>query len=639
MSLSKRKEFAGFLGALLSVSVLLIPFHMMQTHPAQAAQKKLPEQNVISTEYAQEGKLFDSDRVHTINLHISDENWNYMTSHALEEKYVTCDAEIDGELFQNIAIRPKGNSSLTSIKNQGSTHFSFKIEFDHNDPAVTYYGLDKLSLNNLGQDPSCMKDFFAYHLMNDMGVSAPLSSYSVLQLNGEDFGLYLSVEAVEDSFSYRNYGEDYGKLYKPDSFAMDTLGIDAMLDYYPGSSLWTNEQIMTGAYYADTTPGDRADILGAMLSTVFTPEQTAVAALQYVGDEPENYNDLWSSAVFKIKDEDKTRLINSIKTLNTSDTPLSVLDTDSLLRYFAVHNFVNNYDGYTSMFVHNFYLHEKDGILSMIPWDYNLAFGSFNYESAVSSIISKDTGFDAIPDTGNAMNINQSMINYPIDTPLYSLEMSSRPLVNALLSDESTLEAYHQIFDELLTTCFENGRYDKLYEQTYENIRPYVEQGLTFYDISKFEQGSETIHKYCQYRAESVRGQLDGSIPSTDALQLKNPDSLIQPKGLDVSRLADFGSLLPLLDADTIIGVIHVFLQNDFTYNTNGAVEAIHYYVNHPLKLVGRVPALMQIDTVREIAVQKLLPILLIFTAFLTLLIVVIVKLIRRRKHIKSQNP
>ena len=579
MSLSKRKEFAGFLGALLSVSVLLIPFHMMQTHPAQAAQKKLPEQNVISTEYAQEGKLFDSDRVHTINLHISDENWNYMTSHALEEKYVTCDAEIDGELFQNIAIRPKGNSSLTSIKNQGSTHFSFKIEFDHNDPAVTYHGLDKLSLDNLGQDPSCMKDFFAYYMMNEMNVPAPLSSYTLVKLNGEEFGLYLAAEAVEDSFCYRNYGNNFGTLYKH------------------------------------------------------------IASLQYVGENEKDYSLIFDTTVFDITEADKRRLIDAVKILNTSDTPTAVLDTDTLLRYFAVHNFVNNYDGYTSMFVHNFYLHEKDGILSMIPWDYNLAFGSFNYESAVSSIISKDTGFDAIPDTGNAMNINQSMINYPIDTPLYSLEMSSRPLVNALLSDESTLEAYHQIFDELLTTCFENGRYDKLYEQTYENIRPYVEQGLTFYDISKFEQGSEMIHKYCQYRAESVRGQLDGSIPSTDALQLKNPDSLIQPEGLDVSRLADFGSLLPLLDADTIIGVIHVFLQNDFTYNTNGAVEAIHYYVNHPLKLVGRVPALMQIDTVREIAVQKLLPILLIFTAFLTLLIVVIVKLIRRRKHIKSQNP
>lgn len=38
--------------------------------------------------------------------------------------------------------------------------------------------------------------------------------------DGEDWGLYLAVEGVEESFLLRNYGTDYGELYKPDSMEM-----------------------------------------------------------------------------------------------------------------------------------------------------------------------------------------------------------------------------------------------------------------------------------------------------------------------------------------------------------------------------------------------------------------------------------
>ncbi|MBR0484539.1 MAG: CotH kinase family protein, partial [Oscillospiraceae bacterium] len=562
-----------------------------------------------------------SDTVHTINIIISEENWNSMTSHAEDEIYAPCDAEIDGELIQNIAIRPKGNSSLSSISGQGSTHFSFKIEFDHFDDAVTYHGLDKLSLNNLGQDPSCMKDFMAYHLMNDMGVSAPLSSYTVLQLNGEDFGLYLAVEAVEDAFCFRNYGEDTGQLYKPDSFGMDSLDMSGMLKYEKGSSLWVSEQIMNGNYYADASAGDRADILGAMLNSVFTPDQTAIASLQYAGNNPENYADLWNTSVFKPKTADKERLISSIRTLNQGENPLSVLDTDSLLRYFAVHNFVNNYDGYTSMFVHNFYLHEKDGILSLIPWDYNLAFGSFNYESAVSSVIPQDF-FDCVPEKGNAMSAEQSMINYPIDTPLYSVEMQNRPLVNVLFSNPETLEQYHEILDEMLNTCFENGKYEKLYQQACEQIRPYVEKNLTFYTPEQFGKGSQAMQYYLTYRAESIRGQLDGTIPPTSEGQKAHPETLIQPEGLNLTDLADFGALVPVLNENLLSKVLNLFLENNFDYNTAGAVEAIHYYAGHPVKLAKKVPVLMQIPEIRSAVMQKTAPYLVIFVLFIILLIV-----------------
>ena len=62
-----------------------------------------------------------------------------------------------------------------------------------------------------------MQDYLVYQLMDDYGVASPLCSYAYITVNGEDWGLYLAVEGVEDSFLSRNYGSDEGELYKPDS--------------------------------------------------------------------------------------------------------------------------------------------------------------------------------------------------------------------------------------------------------------------------------------------------------------------------------------------------------------------------------------------------------------------------------------
>lgn len=150
-----------------------------------------------------------------------------------------------------------------------------------------------------------MKDFMSYTMFNDMGVAAPLSSYSVLQKNGEDFGLYLSVEAVEDSFRIRNYGKDDVNLYKPEIFDLNKLATDGMTDRQQLL------QIISGEYYADKGKGDRLDILYDLWGYVFTPEFSQVPSLKYIGDNAEDYNALWDSSVFKCTDEDKCCTVSS----------------------------------------------------------------------------------------------------------------------------------------------------------------------------------------------------------------------------------------------------------------------------------------------------------------------------------------
>lgn len=291
-----------------------------------------------STAMAYETALFDTSKVHTINIIMDD--WDEFTANCKSEEYYACTVVIDGETFKNVAIRGKGNTSLSQVTND---RYSYKIEFDHYTDALTYHGLDKLCLNNIIQDNTYMKDYLCYQMMQQMGVAAPLCSYAYLTVNGEDWGLYLAVEAVEESFLQRSYGSDYGELYKPDSTEMG------------------------GGNFAGGSGS--ADVL-----------------LQYIDDDPDSYSNIFDNAKTSCSEADKARLIAALKTLSSEDAS-SAVDADMVIRYFVAHNFVLNFDSYTGSMIHNYYLYEKGGQLQMIPWDYNLAFGGFQSSGGATALV------------------------------------------------------------------------------------------------------------------------------------------------------------------------------------------------------------------------------------------------------------
>ncbi|MBQ5389838.1 MAG: CotH kinase family protein, partial [Clostridia bacterium] len=145
-----------------------------------------------------ENRIFDTSRVHTIDIVMED--WEGFLETCTDEEYVTCSVIIDGEAYKNVAIRAKGNTSLSSVRSYGNDRYSFKLEFDHYDSTKSYHGLDKLVLNNLIQDNTMLKDYATYQMMLKAGAAAPLCSFSFITVNGEDWGLYLSLEAVEDEW-------------------------------------------------------------------------------------------------------------------------------------------------------------------------------------------------------------------------------------------------------------------------------------------------------------------------------------------------------------------------------------------------------------------------------------------------------
>ncbi len=481
-----------------------------------------------------ESRLFDTDKVHTIDIVIED--WDGFLETAQSEVYSDCSVVIDGEAYKNVGIRGKGNTSLSTVSSMDSERYSFKIEFDRYDSNKSYHGLDKLCLNNVIQDNSYMKDYLAYRMMNEFGVSAPLCSFAYITVNGEDWGLYLAVEGVEDSFLKRNYGNLYGALYKPDSMNFGGgrgNGKDFdMGDFTKKSDSENNENSEGG--FSQFAPPDMQGGMMQMPEGMQMPENFDFSAmengdfkmpdmggfgmgssdvkLKYSDDNYDSYSNIFNSAKTDITNTDKNRLIASLKDLSNYENLEEVVDIEKVIRYFVVHNFVCNGDSYTGSMIHNYYLYEEDGQLSMIPWDYNLAYGTFQG--------SNSTG----------------QVNSPIDTPV-SGDMNERPMVGWIFSDDNYTQIYHEYFSEFLAEVDITGIIDRAEKL----ISQYVEKDPTkFCTYEEFEKGVETLRAFCQLRSESVKGQLNGTIPSTTEGQNADDSALIDASGI---TLSDMGTM------------------------------------------------------------------------------------------------
>ena len=497
------------------------------------------------TELSYENRLFDDSHIHTIDVVMDD--WASFIETCENEEYSVCTAVIDGESFSNVAIRAKGNTSLSSVSKYGNNRYSFKIEFDHYD-SKTYYGLDKLSLNNIIQDNTYMKDYLVYTLMREQGVPSPLCSFVNILINGEPFGVYLAVEGIEDSFIERNYGTSDGDLYKPDNTGMgggrgngkdfsestfnETKADDFSDSQEPQTenNNFTPPQASTDENGSFTLPQASTDENGS-----FTPPDASGnkgnfggmggangsddVLLKYIDDDYNSYSNIFGNAKTNVTNEDKARLVASLKALNEGTDISLCVDIQEVIDYFVVHNFVCNFDSYTGQMIHNYYLYEENGILSMLPWDYNLAFGGFM------------SGADA-----------QTLVNFPIDSPVSGGDAQDRPMIAWIFNNEEYLQLYHQRMEYFISNIFETGYFENKLETVYGYLSSAVKEDATsFCSYDEFTKGVTALKEFCLLRAESVAGQLSGDIPSTSQGQSENSSTLIDTGSLNVNDMGSMG--------------------------------------------------------------------------------------------------
>lgn len=501
--------------------------------------------------------LFDTSEIMTVNIIMDEDQWQELLDNAISEKYYACDVEINGKTISNVGIRTKGNTSLSSIANDPDTdRYSFKIKFDKYVDGQTCMGLDKLVLNNNFADATNRKEALVYDMFQYLGADASLYHYAKISVNGEYWGTYLALEAVEDSFKLRNYGVSDGKLYKPETMGMgndqkeDGINSDMSdrnVDTDADTNADTNVDSNTNIFGSeevdlarDNNPMDRperpqGDFDQAGMDEKFKDPQggsgdfgnrNGGADLNYTDDDVDSYSTIWDGADGKVTDSDKERVVNAIKNINEGTDLTAYLDIDNILKYMAVHEFVVNLDSLSGNMAHNYYLYENDGQLNIIPWDYNLSFGGM-----------MNGGMGGSPGRESTESSEAtSMINDPIDTPFDGTDF-----FDALLENEEYLAQYHGYLRQLAEEYVQGGRLQEVWERLDAQTDELIETDPTaFYTAAEYEEAKETLWTVLQLRAESVLGQLDGTIPSTDDGQQNAQDTLIDGSAIELSVMGEF---------------------------------------------------------------------------------------------------
>lgn len=356
---------------------------------------------------------FDSSSLMRVDVTV-DSAWQAMLDSAASEEYIECDIALNGESVSSAGIRCKGNSSLSMTQDE---RYSFKINFGEYVKKQTFHGLDKMVLNNTQSDNTFIKEYLSCYLLNRAGAKTPLFAMAEIYINGEYWGLYLAVECIDDAFIERNFSTDGGFLYKPDG--TDGMGGGRSGDQDDG--------------FSDFTPPDMSDFGNMTPPDGFN-----------MGDNAQN--DETASDGTTPPDKPSASTDASAKpdgSASNAPTPSDLPDDD--FSDFTPPDENGGFGGsaqsaaalgYLGNMLHNYFLYELNGRLTILPWDYNLAFGGFAGGSAASAV------------------------NDPIDTP----SSSERPLVTALLSDEDCLERYHGILYELATFLTDGSMDDLITE-------------------------------------------------------------------------------------------------------------------------------------------------------------------------------
>lgn len=526
--------------------------------------------NAVTMKY--ESKLFSTDQIMDIDILMDEDDWNDMLENAISEEYYSCDVVVNGKTFYSVGIRPKGNTSLSSIVNDPDTdRYSFKLEFDHYIEGQTCYGLDKLILNNNYADATNMKEAIVYDMYQYLGVDASLYNYAKISVNGDYRGVYLALEAVEDSFMLRNYGTEDGNLYKPES-----MGIGGGVDGKDGDG-WQMEEKPDGEDFlqkgempdgedfpqkgempdgedfpqkGEMPDGEDFPRKGEMPDGEDFPQKGEMpdrdnipqmgeapngeaadikmgimggnggSDLNYTDDDLDSYSTIWDDEITDTDKKDHKRVVEALKNISEGTDLETYMDIDNILKYMAVHTFVVNDDSLSGTMAHNYYLYEYNGRLNILPWDYNLSFGGMSMDGKMGGQSSGAT----------------SVINDAIDTPF-----SITDFFDALLENEEYLEQYHGYLNELVEKYVNGGEFEKTYERIRSQIDDLVGNDPTaFYSYEEYEEAANMLIEVVQLRAKSVSGQLAGTIPSTDEGQQQDSSNLIDGSDIDLSVMGSF---------------------------------------------------------------------------------------------------
>ncbi|MBI5471852.1 MAG: CotH kinase family protein [Ignavibacteriae bacterium] len=223
----------------------------------------------------------------------------------------------------NIGFRLRGNTSRDSRKK------SFKVSINSFVRGRKFYGLEKLNLNSEHNDPSIIRAKLSWDLFAASGVKGSRAHHTRLYINTKYYGLYISVEHIDENFVLGRHGNNDGNLFKclyPADLAY--LGADPNL----------YKRISGGRRIYELT----------------------------INEEIDDYTDL-------------AHFITVLTQTSPANFPIAiqrVFNVNAFLRSLAVDVVTGSWDDYW-FWKNNFYLYHNTatGKFEFIPYDYDNTFG------------------------------------------------------------------------------------------------------------------------------------------------------------------------------------------------------------------------------------------------------------------------
>ena len=448
----------------------------------------------------QEQNAFIADRVVEVRIVMEDEDWTTCQQNALAEQYVRADFWFDGELIPDVAVRPKGNSSLRSAAKSKSPRFSLKVDFNLFNRARNFRGLKKVNFNNGWSDPTLIREHLGYELFEQMGIPTPRSSFVDLWVNDTHLGVYTMVEQVDKTFLGRHFPEDDGNLYKPEMMVAPLDWTEAELERQRARLGTTEQDDLDSGLDINLGGGKLREIIQAFEQEESATDEVPAPNLPDMpppGMQQGQQRDYLELVGLKTNESspDHSALLHFLDILNNEPDETfpaeieKVLDVDAALRFLAVSALIVHLDNYIGS-GHNYYLYEVDGKFTIIPWDLNMAFGTFN------------CGFD-----------RERLINFYIDEPTGG-PVAERPLVERLLSHPPYLDAYHGYLEALLDGPFDVNRMESRIDELADLIRPFVKADeLKFFSTGAFERGLSEDMRRTVPSPDVPQGQVPAGAP------------------------------------------------------------------------------------------------------------------------------
>ena len=205
------------------------------------------------------------------------------------------------------------------------------------------------------------------------------------------------------------------------------------------------------------------------------------------------------TSTFEVKNGDDvsmSQLRRMVSAMSDVTQLASCLDISGVLKYTAVNAVIANEDSYLGEKARNYYFYSQNGKLSMIPWDFNLAFGT---------------------DTSHRKDeyaIKTELVNADFKNPYFGALPEERPLVASILANEDYFAEYKQYVEKL--TEFLEKLPEKV-QPVKELIASHVKNDAkAFYAYELFENefdanAENSMMGFVKKRAEALRTQLEGN--------------------------------------------------------------------------------------------------------------------------------